>query len=113
MKKAIICGSAVIIFGLLIGLGPQFLFKVCSLAAMSTEAAAAAPTETAEAAETSTDSCGVGGGCGSGGCGGGTAESFPICHWSARAEIGIGLLIVAPGAMRELPHFKMLPKVLT
>jgi hypothetical protein len=30
MKKIIICGSIVIILGLLIALGPQFLFKVCA-----------------------------------------------------------------------------------
>jgi len=29
MKKVIICGSIVIALGLLIALGPQFLFKVC------------------------------------------------------------------------------------
>jgi len=29
MKKQIICGAAVIILGLLIALGPQFIFKVC------------------------------------------------------------------------------------
>jgi hypothetical protein len=29
MKNRIVSGSAVIIFGLLIALGPQFLFKVC------------------------------------------------------------------------------------
>jgi hypothetical protein len=57
MKKAIILGSVGILLGLLIALGPQFLFKVC-----------------------------------------GHGESgFPHCHWSAQAEIGIGLLIAALG----------------
>ena len=57
MKKAVISGVVVIVLGLLISLGPQFLFKVC-----------------------------------------GHGESgFPLCHWSARAEIGMGLLIVALG----------------
>jgi peptidoglycan/LPS O-acetylase OafA/YrhL len=58
MKKAIIFGSIVIGFGLLIALGPKFLFKVC----------------------------------------GHGEDSFPHCHWSAQAEIGMGLLIVALGA---------------
>jgi hypothetical protein len=58
VKKAIISGATVIVLGLLIALGPQFLFKVC--------------------------------GHGEGG--------FPHCHWSAQAEIGVGLLIVALGA---------------
>jgi len=58
MKKAIIFGSVVILLGLLIALGPQFLFKVCAH----------------------------------------KEESFPRCNWSARAEIGIGLLIAALGA---------------
>ena len=31
MKKSIISGAAAIIFGLLIALGPQFLFKVCGV----------------------------------------------------------------------------------
>jgi hypothetical protein len=57
MKKNIIIGAVVIAFGLLIALGPQFLFKVC-----------------------------------------GHGESgYPHCHWSAQAEIGMGLLIVALG----------------
>jgi hypothetical protein len=57
MKKTVISGAVVIVLGLLISLGPQFLFKVC-----------------------------------------GHGESgFPLCHWSARAETGIGLLIVALG----------------
>ena len=58
MKKAIIFGAIVITFGLLIALGPQFLFKVCAHG----------------------------------------EDGFPRCHWSAQAEIGIGLLIIALGA---------------
>jgi len=57
VKKIIIIGAAVIVLGLLIALGPQFLFKVC----------------------------------------GHEEDSFPRCHWSAQAEIGIGLLIAALG----------------
>ena len=60
MKKGIIFGTVVIVLGLLIALGPQFLFKVCDT------------------------SCGC--------CG-----DIPICHWSARAEIGIGMLVAALG----------------
>jgi len=47
----------VIVLGLLISLGPQFLFKVCDHG----------------------------------------EDGYPHCHWSAQAEIGIGLLIVALG----------------
>ncbi|MDR2247104.1 MAG: DUF4418 family protein [Treponema sp.] len=50
MKNRIVSGSAVIIFGLLIALGPQFLFKVCPV----------------------------------------VDGMYMKCHWSARAEIGIG-----------------------
>jgi hypothetical protein len=57
MKRSIIFGSVVIVLGLLIALGPQFLFKVC-----------------------------VHGN-----------DGLPRCHWSARAEIGAGLLIAALG----------------
>ena len=55
MKNRIISGGAVIIFGLLIALGPQFLFKVCPV----------------------------------------VDGMFMRCHWSARAEIGIGGPLIA------------------
>ena len=57
MKKSIIISTVVIALGLLIALGPQFLFKVCLHG----------------------------------------EDSFPRCHWSAQAEIGMGLLIAALG----------------
>jgi len=57
MKKVIITGSIVILLGLLICLGPQFLFKVC----------------------------------------GPMGEGVSHCHWSAQAEIGLGLLVAALG----------------
>ena len=57
MKQAIIFGIIFIIFGMLLALGPQVLFKVC--------------------------------GHGEGG--------YPLCHWTAQAEIGVGLLIAALG----------------
>jgi hypothetical protein len=56
MKKNVF-SAFVIMLGLLIALGPQLLFKVCSIH-------------------------------------GGT---FPLCHWSARAELGMGMLIAALG----------------
>ena len=79
MKKSIriIFGAIVIALGLLIALGPQFLFPVCG--AMPDEEAAdccAAPEE-------------------SGCCD--TGSSYSICYWSARAEIGVGLLIAVLG----------------
>jgi len=79
MKRAIIFGSVIIILGLLIALGPKFLFKVCETMAS---------TENAEdcCAETAKDSC-----CGP------SKSDLPICHWSAQAEIGIGFLIVSLG----------------
>jgi hypothetical protein len=57
MKNRIIAGGGVIVFGLLIALGPQFLFKVCPV----------------------------------------IGDMVMKCHWSAQAEIGIGLLIAALG----------------
>jgi hypothetical protein len=57
VKKIIISGAAVVVVGLLIALGPQLLFKVCTHG----------------------------------------ESSFPLCHWSARVEIGVGLLIAALG----------------
>jgi hypothetical protein len=55
MRNRIISGGAVIIFGLLIALGPQFLFKVCPV----------------------------------------VDGMYMKCHWSARAEIGIGGPLIA------------------
>ena len=79
MKKTVIIGIVAITLGMVISLGPQFMFKVCSPMAMSTDLLA--------------DDCGDDGACG---CSGDTI-SFPVCHWTARAEIGIGFLIVALG----------------
>jgi len=83
MKKIIICSSIIIALGFLIALGPQFLFKVCD-SSMSSSASADDDDCCAEPGQNS--------------CCGPAASSLPICHWSARAEIGIGLLIVALGA---------------
>jgi len=81
MKKVIISGAIVIVLGLLIALGPKFLFKVCNSNMASTESAEDC------CAEPATSSC-----CGP------ELSSLPICHWSAQAEMGMGLLIVALGA---------------
>jgi hypothetical protein len=58
IMKKIFIGIIVLVFGLLISLGPQFLFKVCDHG----------------------------------------EDGYPHCHWSAQAEIGIGLLLAALGA---------------
>jgi hypothetical protein len=86
MKKAVIFGVAVLTLGLLIALGPQFLFKVCgqTMAAV-TVVAGGEPADCCAVPEES-------------GCCAPAASSLPICHWTARAEIGIGLLIAALGA---------------
>ncbi|MDR0623530.1 MAG: DUF4418 family protein [Treponema sp.] len=57
MKNRIVSGGAVIVSGLLIALGPQFLFKVCPV----------------------------------------VGDMIMKCHWSARAEIGVGAVIAALG----------------
>jgi len=57
VKKQLIYGITVIILGLLVALGPQFLFKVCAA----------------------------------------HSGAFPLCHWTARAELGMGMLIAALG----------------
>jgi hypothetical protein len=58
MKKDIIFGVTVIIIGLFIAFGPQYVFKVCAHG----------------------------------------EGSYALCHWTAQAEVGIGLLIAALGA---------------
>jgi hypothetical protein len=83
MKKGIIFGAVVVLLGLLIALGPQFLFKVCGQAMAS------------NASEEMADCCAVPE---ESGCCAPAVKSVPVCHWSARAEIGIGLLIAALGA---------------
>jgi hypothetical protein len=57
VKTQLVYAAVIIILGLLIALGPQFLFKVCNAA----------------------------------------EENFPRCHWSARAEIGTGIIIAGLG----------------
>jgi len=74
MKKNIISGSVVVVLGLLIALGPQFLFRVCS-PIISPEVPTA--------------------GCCSGD--GGFMVYYPVCHWAARALLGMGMLIAALG----------------
>ena len=70
-----------IVLGLLISLGPQFLFKVCG----PTMASSGVIDECCAKPEVNS-------------CCAPAANSLPICHWTARAEIGIGLLIAALGA---------------
>ncbi|MDR2942750.1 MAG: DUF4418 family protein [Treponema sp.] len=57
MKKTIIDSAIVILLGLLIAVGPQFLFKTC-------------PSH---------------------------SSTYPLCHWTAQAELGMGMLIAALG----------------
>jgi hypothetical protein len=97
MNSNIIKGSIITLLGLFIAFGPQFLVKACPSVMVQ-----------AMPSEVSIDGCG---GCGCSGnsptalsevlaegCGsGGLAGSFSICYWSARAEIGIGMLIAALG----------------
>jgi len=57
LKIRLSYGITIVILGLLIALGPQFLFKVCTV------------------------HNGV----------------LPLCHWSAQAELGMGMLVAALG----------------
>ncbi|MDR1895122.1 MAG: DUF4418 family protein [Spirochaetales bacterium] len=63
MKSRIASGLTILILGLLISLGPQFLFKPCG------------PVLAHD----------------------GAAASWMKCHWSVRAEIGVGALAAALG----------------
>ncbi|QOX63194.1 DUF4418 family protein [Anoxybacterium hadale] len=62
MKNRIITGLFFLVTGLLISLGPTYLFKVCEA----------------------------------------MGDDFMKCHWTARAEIGIGLLIAVLGVISIL-----------
>ena len=70
MKKNIIVVTVIIVLGALIALGPLFVFRICDPAAMD--------------GEVEITCCGPSG--------------YPRCQWTAQAEIGIGLLIIALGA---------------
>jgi len=86
MKKAIIFGSVVILLGLLISLGPQFLFKLCPINMTSESVTSSENADDCCATPETSDCCGP------------AITSLPICHWTGRAEIGIGFLIAALGA---------------
>ena len=95
MKKSIIFSAAIIVLGAFIAFGPQFLFPVCDPAmpatattvsnAESAEDAAAAVVDDCCAVPEESDCCGT------------SQKSYPVCHWSARAELGLGFLIIALG----------------
>lgn len=80
MLKAIVFGVVIIILGLFIALGPQFIFQVCGSTITSSEVIV----DCCTVFEIS--SCCVP-----------DVGRLAICYWTARAEIGIGLLIVALG----------------
>jgi hypothetical protein len=81
MKKVIISSAIVIVLGLLIALGPKFIFKVCDSYMTAIEGGEDCCAEPAQ------NSC-----CGA------SLSDLPICYWSAQAEMGMGLLIIALGA---------------
>jgi len=80
LKKSIIFSAVITVLGLFIALGPQFLFKVCDPAMVSTGEAEDC------CADSETSNC-----CAP------AASDLPVCHWTAQAEIGVGLLIAALG----------------
>jgi hypothetical protein len=84
MKKLIISSATVIVLGLLIALGPKFIFKVCDTYMPTTESADADEDCCANPAQNS--------------CCGASLSDLPICFWTAQAEMGMGLLITALGA---------------
>ena len=93
VKNSIILSSVIIVCGLLIAFGPQFLFKVCDPTMTSTgevEDCCATPEES--------DCCDPAASIESEDCCGTTASSLPICHWTAQAELGMGMLILALAA---------------
>jgi len=57
VNKRLAYGITTVILGLLIALGPRFLFKVCTV----------------------------------------HSGALPLCHWSAQAELGMGMLVAALG----------------
>ena len=70
MKKNIIVVTVIIVLGALIALGPLFVFRICDPVTMD--------------GEVEITCCGPSG--------------YPRCQWTAQAEIGIGLLVIALGA---------------
>jgi len=82
--KNIFIGVIIIIIGLFISLGPQFLFKSCK-PGMSTSANSTVDDECCTETEVSS-CCSV------------DLSNIPICYWTVRAEVGIGFLIISLGA---------------
>ena len=100
---ATISGITVVILGLLITLGPRFIFKACSISAETSRNSSSCESGSEDcgceedASETaiidSAESCG----CGTGSEGCGSSIVLPKCYYSVQALAGIGILIAALG----------------
>lgn len=88
MKNRLISGFLYIVLGLLIAIGPQVLFPVCGVKSTADGAGHESSQSQMSMADMNSESTG------------GHAKSAPMkCHWTGRAEIGIGALIAIGGTL--------------
>ena len=91
MKNRLISGIVFLVFGLLIALGPQIVFPVCRIPDLGEEV-------TQQTSEKSMGMSDHNLGTTEGTAEGTTSMCIPMkCHWTARAELGVGLLIALEG----------------
>ncbi|MFV0412343.1 MAG: DUF4418 family protein [Oscillospiraceae bacterium] len=85
MKNRLVTGIAFIVLGLLVAFGPQSIFPVCGVGEEgnhgTSQTAAALPAAAQQTAET-------------------TMAAAPMkCHWTGRAELGVGLVVALGGVL--------------
>ncbi len=89
MKNRVISGVLFVVLGLLIAVGPQIIFPICGVRTTESETMQDTPNPKMSMGNESTENMG-----------GGAAMSSPMkCHWTGRAEIGVGALIVLGGLL--------------
>ncbi len=87
MKNRVISGVLFVVLGLLIAVAPQTIFPICGVRATESEAMQDTANPKMSMGNETAENLGEG-----------TAMSAPMkCHWTGRAEIGVGALIAVGG----------------
>lgn len=85
MKKDFVFGIIIIILGLLTAFGPMSLFKVCGHGHSMKESSMEKMTEGMDEGEMTEASD--------------SGNDYSTCHWTAQAELGVGIVITISGIL--------------